>query len=78
MLCEVGGACSRQRSNGKKKNFTRKTGSDHSRDQDVEGDRKTVTGYWVDSFSFRSWAAPSSYEHCNQDIRLISKMVLFN
>jgi hypothetical protein len=35
-------------------NFTRKTGSCHSRDQDVEGDRKTVIGYWVDSFSLRS------------------------
>jgi hypothetical protein len=51
-----------------RKYFTRETGSDHSRDQDVEGTRKMVTGYWVDSFSFRTWTASSSYEHGNQDI----------
>jgi hypothetical protein len=32
----------------RKRNFTRKTGSDDSRNQGVEGNRKTVTGYWVD------------------------------
>jgi hypothetical protein len=50
------------------KKSTKKIGSAHSRDQDVEGNRKKVTGYWVDSISLRSWTAFSSFEHVNQYI----------